>query len=171
MLRKTCLFLFLTLAVSLSAAAQSDGNAIDKFFQGYVNDNRFSVVYISPKLFQLVGNLDFGNLDLESEAEAKALKEMLLDMRGLRILSADENGRQFYKEAKSRINTQEYEPLMTVREKDGDNVDFLIRQGANGKIAELLLLTGGETNFTLLSFIGNLDLDKILKLAKEIDEE
>ena len=40
----------------------------------------------------------------------------------------------------------------------------------NGDIVEeLLMIVGGNENFALLSFIGNIDLKKIGKLAKALD--
>jgi hypothetical protein len=50
-------------------------------------------------------------------------------------------------------------------------VEFLILENdAKDKIAELLLLVGGD-DFVLLSFVGNLDLDKIVKLANEMEKD
>ena len=39
----------------------------------------------------------------------------------------------------------------------------------NGIISELLLLVGGKDEFVMMSFVGNIDLDKISKLAKKLD--
>ncbi|MBK8042842.1 MAG: DUF4252 domain-containing protein [Haliscomenobacter sp.] len=168
---KPVLFTLLLAGIALSAAAQTDANAIDKYFQQYVNDNRFSVVYISPKLFQMFGKLDVGVLDMDNDTEAQAVMDMIKDLRGLRILTTDENVAEFYKEAKAKINTKEYETLMTVREKDGNQVEFLVRESEN-KIAELLLLAGGPgaDEFVLMSFVGLLDLNKISRLAKEMEK-
>ena len=38
-------------------------------------------------------------------------------------------------------------------------------------INELLLLVGGKDEFVMVSFIGNIDLNKISKLAKVLDVE
>ncbi len=60
--------------------------------------------------------------------------------------------------------------LLTARG-DGENVRFMVKD--NGDIVEeLLMIVGGDTDFALLSFIGNIDLKKIGKLAKalEIDD-
>jgi hypothetical protein len=104
---------------------------------------------------------------MKDEAEAKAIMDMAKDMQGLRILTTDTTPAVFYKEAKAKINSKEYEVLMTVRDKDGDNIDFLIKEN-NNIINELLLLSGGKEEFLLMSFIGTLDLNKITNLAKQI---
>ena len=164
------IFLSLLLAlVTVGIQAQSQINAIDKYFQQYVEDERFTVVYISSKLFQMIGKLDIDKFD--DEAETQAIMEIAKDLEGLRILVAEEDAMKFYREAKSKIDTKEYEVLMTVRDREGDNVEFLVREDGNSIIQELLLLVGGEDEFVLLSFVGNLDLNKISNFAKTIEDE
>ena len=70
-------------------------------------------------------------------------------------------------DANKRLNIKEYEELVTVRDK-GSNVRFVTKE-ANGTINELLLLVGGKTEFVMMSFVGNIDLNKIAKLAKKLD--
>ncbi|HFC00421.1 MAG TPA: DUF4252 domain-containing protein, partial [Phaeodactylibacter sp.] len=79
----------------------------------------------------------------------------------------EENPRQYYKEAKKLMNSDEYEILLTVRDK-GENVNFWIRED-NNVIHELFLLVGGEDEFVMVSFMGKLDLNKIAQLADKID--
>lgn len=162
------LFLALLLAPAFTAGAQSQVNAIDKYFQQYVDDERFTVVYISPKLFQMIGKLDIDKFD--SDREAQAIMDIAQDLQGLRILVSEEDAMELYQEAKSKINTDEYEVLMTVRDRDGDNVEFLVRDDGSNIIEELLLLVGGD-EFVMLSFVGTLDLNKISQLARTIEDE
>ena len=148
----------------------AQSNAIDKYFSQYVNDQNFTVVYISPKMFQMIDKLKIDGLDDE---EGKAIIEVAKDLRGLRVLTTDVNPMQYYKEAKSKINTNEYELLMTVRDKDGENVEFFVKEmpGSNGNIfEEFFLLVGEEDEFVLVSFVGKIDLAKISKLANSIEE-
>ena len=155
--------------ISSTLLAQ-DTNAIDKYFQQYVDDDRFTVVYISPKLFELLGKLDLSSTDLE-EDEAEVIMEMVKDLKGLRILVSEEDTETLYKEAKQKINTSDYEVLMTVKDKDGDNVDFLIKDQNDGSIiTELFLLVGGDESFVMMSFVGNIDMEKVSKLAKAMEE-
>ena len=171
---KICLLLLSFIALSFTGAqAQSQANAIDKYFQQYVDDPNFTVVYISGKMFELLGdlNLEKETLSFDDDEDMDALMAVANQMKGLRILTTDTNVEAYYKEAKSKIDTKEYEILMTVRTRDGDNVEFLVLENdKTKKIAELLLLVGGD-DFALLSFVGNLDLDRIAKLAEEIEKE
>ena len=141
----------------------AQNNAIEKFFNQYMDDETFTVVQVTPKMFQMIAKLDIKDKDY---ADAKAV---LQDLKGLWILTTENNAKapQLYKEAASKINTQEYELLMTVRDK-GDNVRFWTKE-ANGIINELLMLVGEPNEFTLISFVGKIDLDKISKLANKVD--
>lgn len=163
------IILTLLLAPVTGLQAQSQINAIDKYFQQYVEDERFTVVYISSKLFQMIGKLDIDKFD--NEAETQAIMDIAQDLEGLRILVAEEDAMSFYREAKEKIDTREYEVLMTVRDREGDNVEFLVREDGNSVIEELLLLVGGEDEFVLLSFVGKLDLSKISNFARTIEED
>ncbi len=149
----------LLLSLPLSMHAQND--AISKYFDQYVDDENFTVVYITPKMFQMIAKLDLKDKD------ARDVKEVLQDLKGLRILTTEKNGLQYYKEAISKFNTNEYELLMTVRDKD-ENIRFWTKE-SGGIINELLMLVGGVKEFVMISFVGNIDLDKISKLANKMD--
>lgn len=163
------IFTALFLGIVAMAQAQTSTNAIEKYFKQYMEDDRFTVVYISSKLLNMFGKLEIDEMDMDDK-EVQAIIELAKDLEGIRILVAEENGLQFYKEAKQKIDTKEYEILMTVRDKDGENVDFLVKDDGDKIINELLLLVGGEDEFVLMSFVGKIDLDKISKLANEFDD-
>lgn len=165
-----CFILGLALFSSMATLKSQATNAIDLYFQNYLDDERFSVVYISPKVFQLLDRIDLGDLET-SDAEAKLVKEMAADLRGLRILSTNENPQQFYAEAKRKIDTKKYELLMTVRKGKTSNVEFLIHEEKDGVISELLMLAGGPESFTLLSFVGKINLNTVSKLADEMGKD
>ncbi len=158
---------YLSLLIVLSGflsplTAQTD--AISRYFDQYINDERFTVVYISPKMFEVLGKLDLKEM---KDEEAQLIMDVVKDLKGLRVLTTEVSPLKFYEEAKSKIKTSEYEILLTVRD-EGENVQFLIKDEAD-TIKELLLLVGGEDEFVMLSFIGDIDLDKISKLAKKLD--
>jgi len=159
---KYIIVLFLA-AFSLNMQAQSD--AIETYFQQYLEDDDFTVVYVSPKMFSLVSKLDLNEVD--NDPEAKLIMETIKDIKGLRVLNTDVRPMERYKEAMAKINTKDYETLVTVRDK-GENVRIWVKEDAD-KISELLLLVGALDEFVMLSFVGNIDLDKISKLANNID--
>ena len=160
----------LLMGIANLASAQTESvSAIDKYFQQYVEDERFTVVYISSKLMSMFGKLDVESMEMDDE-ETAAIIDLASDLEGIRILVAEEDAAGLYKEAKSKIDTKEYEVLMTVRNKDEENVDFLIKDEGD-IIQELLLLVGGGDQFVLMSFAGIIDMNKISKLINEFDDK
>jgi len=160
---KNLLLLPLFLLAALSTYAQND--AITKFFNKYAEDERFTVVYISPKMFQMVSKIETNDEDWNK------VREVIKDLGGLRVLTADSigDGVAMFKDAISRVPSKEYEELLTVR--DGqEHVRFMIKESGD-VINELLLLVGSPEEFTMLSFTGKINLDKISALAKTLDVE
>ena len=164
---RTLLFVITVVLLGVSSTAQAQADAISKYFSKYVDDERFTVVYISPKMFQLFDKLD---IDLD-DAEANAIKEVVKDLRGLRILVAEENTMALYKEATQMIDKKEYEVLMTVRNKGEESVDFLIKDNGGDIIDELLMIIGGPDDFVLMSFVGKIDINKISEMAKAFEDD
>lgn len=157
-MKSLILSFFVILATTLSSFGQED--AITKYFDKYIDDTRFSAVYISPKMFSMVSKIEIEDMEPE-------VQEVIASMKGLRILHTEENAMQYYQEALKTINTNEYELLLTARD-EGENVRFMVKSSGD-IVQELLMIVGGEKNFALLSFLGNIDLKKIGKLAKALD--
>lgn len=156
----TLLVIGLFAFTSLSAQAQ---DPITAFFEQYRNDENFTQVNISPKMFEM-----FANMDAETTMDADT-KEMLKSLKGLKILTTEMTPRKFYKEFTSKVSLSVYEELMTVRDGDSD-ITFLIKDSDGGNIVnELLLLVGGEDDFVLMSFAGKIPLDKVGKLASGLN--
>ncbi len=152
------LFVLVTI---MSAAAQNDG--ITRFFNQYQDDERFTMVFVSPKMFQMVSKIETDDEDWNK------VREIVKDLGGLRVLTADSigDGLEMYKSALSRVPQNEYSELLTVR--DGkENVRIWVKDSGN-IIEELLLLVGSPDEFTMLSFTGKIDLDKISQLSKTLD--
>ena len=157
--------IFIICLMAFSSAAFAQADAIDKYFSKYVENDDFTSVFISPKMFELISRIDLSEVD--TDPEAKLVMEVVSDLKGLRVLTTEINPNERYKEAMSLINPSEYETLMTV--KDGnEHVRFWVKDSGD-IINELLLVVGGDDEFVLLSFVGNIDLAKISKLANQID--
>lgn len=142
--------------------ALGQNNAIDRFFEDYQDDDRFTMVYVSPKAFSMVSKIAEG-----TEGDVKELQEVIKDLKALRILRTEENSMATYKEAVKRINTNDYEVLMQMRD-NGQKIQFFSKDSGD-IVEELLLLVGGEDEFVMLSFVGKLDLEKIGNLASKLD--
>ena len=149
--------------LSIGSFAQED--AIDKYFEKYLDDENFTSVFVSPKMFQMISKLDLDAV--ESDPEAKLAMEVIKELKGLRVLTTEVDPAGRYKEAMSMLNQKEYETLMTIRD-GSENIRFWVKDDGD-IINELLLLVGGTDEFVLLSFTGNIDLAKISVLANQLD--
>jgi len=161
-MKKYLLLLPLMFLLHTIAGAQDDG--ITRFFNQYVDDERFTVVYVSPKMFQMVSKIEADDPDWEK------VRPIVADLTGLRVLTSEEvDGVAMYKDALSKVPKDEYEELLTVRDGE-DNVRIWVKDEGN-IVHELLLLVGSPDEFVLLSFTGKIDLDKISDLSKSLDVE
>jgi hypothetical protein len=155
---RTLTLLLSLLMVGKAGFAQDD--AIGKFFGKYIEDERFTVVSISPKMFRLLSNVKWDTVSPD-------LKQTVSKLTSLRILSTSTTPMVFYKEALAKIDRKEYEELITVKSSK-DNVHFMVKETGN-TIHELLMISVGEDGFALVSFVGDIDLDKLSRLSSDMD--
>lgn len=147
--------------VAIGSANAQD--TISKFFSKYQNDESFTQVNISSKMFSL-----FTNMDAESQ-EDKEVLQAISKLKGLRILMKENtsDARSLYKEAFTLIPTKEFEELMSVRDKDND-MKFYIKENS-GKISELVMVMGGSDDFMVMSLFGEIDLKQVSRIGKKMD--
>lgn len=149
----------------LIGSVQAQDDAIVKFFSKYIESDNFSRVYISPKMMQMAGGFLRSNAET-GKAEEKDLGELMQKVKGIRILSGEKvDGKSLYKEAMATLKKNKYEDLMDVQDKIS-SLKFMVRE-ENGKIAELLMLSGSENEFTLLSMLGSFTYGDLNILAEK----
>ncbi|SIO22772.1 DUF4252 domain-containing protein [Algoriphagus halophilus] len=155
------------LLLSLVFKAQAQDDAIQKFFSNYMEDDRFSRVYISPKMMQMAGG--FLKSNSENDQDAEDLGTLIQKVKGIRILSSEEvNGQALYNEAMSTLTNNKYEELMDVQDK-GSSLKFMVRE-EGGLVRELLMLSGDKGGqFTLLSMLGAFTYEDLNLLAEKTD--
>lgn len=158
---KKLIIIALISVFGMQIQAQEQEDAISKFFSQYSNDEKFTNIYISKKMFSLFS-------DIPVDENEQEVKEAISQLEGLRILSSDDvDGIKLYNEAFKILNGKDFEELMVIR--DGEQqLKFLIKEN-KGKITELLMLSGEDKSFFILSMIGNIDLEQISKLSKTMD--
>jgi hypothetical protein len=103
--------------------------------------------------------------DLKNE-DWNGLQNVVKNIGSLRILAADSiaEGPSLYKEAKSLINADDFEALLTVRD-GGTNVRVWVKS-EDALVTDLILLVGAPDAFVLACFTGNLELGNLSELAK-----
>jgi len=156
------IFRRLTFALTLLLAtttvfAQDD--AIGKFFGKYLDDSRFTVVSVSPKMFRLMSSVKWDTIPAD-------LKQTVSRLQSFRVLSTETTPAVFYQEALSHIDRKQYDDLITIRN-NKDNVRFMIRTTGD-TIDELLMIAADADGFTMMSFVGDIDLDKLSRLSTDM---
>ncbi len=115
--------LIFTVAVLFSFAGMAQDNVISTLFSDYQQQENFTKVNVSSKMFSL-----FTEIDGEDEAE-KAVLDAMSKLKGVKALMSDSetDGLKLYKDAINRVNKNgAYEELMSVQDKD-EEVMFMIR--------------------------------------------
>jgi hypothetical protein len=138
-------------------------DAISKFFSKYQDDQSFTQVNVSSKMFSL-----FTNMEADTQ-EDKEVLEAISKLKGLRILHKENtsDARTLYKEAFTLIPVKEFEELMSIRDKDND-MKFYIKE-TGGKISELVMIMGGLDDFMVMSLFGEIDLKQVSRIGKKMD--
>jgi hypothetical protein len=157
-----CLAFF---AVSVKLNAQSP---IDKVFDKYVSQDGFTTVNISKDLFQMMMQLAQGDQKDTTMAE---LKNMMEQLTGLKVLTYTFDSTKIvkavsiYNEFAGQFPPSTYKELMSINE-GRQNIKFLTKQDASGKINEMVMLMKDKTEVAVLSITGTIDLTTISKLSK-----
>jgi len=150
----------LVLLVTLTTAKGQD--VISKFFNKYQEDESFTNVNISSKMFGL-----FTQMDSEDPAD-KEILDAISKLKGLKIIAKEDarNSRELYKEALGLI-PKNFEELMSVRDKDKD-MKFMIDE-KGGKISEMVMVVGGNEEFMVMSIFGEIDLKQISRIGSKMN--
>ncbi|MCF8230243.1 MAG: DUF4252 domain-containing protein [Bacteroidales bacterium] len=145
----------------LMAMAQTP---IDKLYEKYAGKEGFTSVNISPQMFGL-----FSEMDVDEDDETGAMKKAVKEITGMKILSYEPKDGQelinFKEEVEKTLDLEGFEELMVVDSEDG-GVKFLVKKKKD-KILEFLMLAGEDDEYTVMSFVGNMDIETIGQLSKQ----
>lgn len=155
-------FLIALFMLVLSSILMGQNSPVDKLFEKYSGKEGYTSVYISEYMFSLFSSMD---------TEDKALNNALSGLSSIKILTTEntKQGINFYNEIMKELSKNDYKELMVVKEKS-EHFTFLVKD-VQGKIVELLLIAGGDSN-VLISIQGkNIDLKQIAKISQSIKIE
>ncbi|MDX2445096.1 MAG: DUF4252 domain-containing protein [Bacteroidales bacterium] len=162
---KTKILSLLIGALLISASSMAQKDPVDRLFDKYSEQDGFTTVYISSKMFSLFAEID---------PDDKELQDMMNGLKSIRILAVDDDSKlsssiNFYKEVMKDLPIDKYEELMVVKD-SGQDLKFLIRE-ENDKVVELLLVGGGDDgdDSVLISIRGIIDMKNIAKIGKALD--
>jgi hypothetical protein len=162
LITKTMKKIISVLAVMLLVSGLSAQSLLSSSFSDYEENENFTRVSISKKMFSIMANLD------PEDEDEKELIQTVSNLDGLKIIVADstENPSQLFKESMKRIPSR-FEELMTVNEKD-EKIVFMIDE-SNGVISELIMVMKGDNEFVLLDLFGKIDLNQIASLSRKMN--
>jgi len=161
LIKLTKITLLLTL---MSFATLAQNNAIDEHFSAYADDDKFTKVSISSKMFSL-----FANVDSDNPEEDKVI-ETISKLTGLKMLIGNEleNTASLYQEASQTLSGS-YEELMTIEDKEHELVFYI--EESEGKITELVMVSYEENHLVILSLMGDIDLQELSNLSNKMEIE
>lgn len=153
-------FIVLTVCIPFGLMAQSSG--IDRYFEDYKEDDRFSLITVSSRMFSL-----FAEFDMNDPAE-KELVDALSKLKGMKMLIGSEvlEAQGIYEDVVQKPASS-MEELMSVRDANQE-FQFFITE-ANGTISELLMIGYEEENVMILSLVGEIDLRQIAALSQKMN--
>jgi hypothetical protein len=146
----------------LSLTMMGQGTVITKYMNQYSDNEKFTKVSVSQKMFSLFTNLEAGS------AAEKEFLQAASKLKGLKVIMADSipNSMALYKQAVVDVNKAGYEELVSVKDVRG-NMLFSIKE-SNGIISELIMVAGEKNTFIMISVYGEIDLKNISKIAQQI---
>ncbi|MCL5990645.1 MAG: DUF4252 domain-containing protein [Bacteroidetes bacterium] len=149
-------------------SVKSADNPISQIFEKYAGKEGFTSVNITKDMFDLFKDFSKDGKD------DKSIADVVDGLDGIKILTySPENVKSkkkfdFYNEIIKNIPLSGYTNLMDVNE-ENTTVKFLIRKEAKGKISEFLMLVSEENEGTLIWITGELDMNKIKRLSKDMN--
>jgi hypothetical protein len=155
--------LIIVIAVCVGFGANAQNDVVTKLFNEYYDNEDFTKISVSSKMFELFTNIEPGD---ENEEE---ILEAISKLQGLKVIAADSigNAAKIYDNAVKKISGNGYEELMEVKDAQED-MKFMISE-KDGIINELVMIVGGHRSFFVLSLYGEIDLKNISKLSKSMN--
>ena len=160
-MKKVVIFLTFLLAGVSSVYAQNGD--LTKFFDKYADNDDFTKIVVTGRMFSLMADV------AADDEDAQELLSAASGIEGLKVLQSDKvDGIKMYKDLYGKLTSSGYEELMSISEGNEQEIKFVIKE-KDKLITEMVMISGGESEFALIYLYGNIDLQKIVKLAKKMD--
>ena len=166
-MKKTMLSLLLGAMLLMPVALRAQ-SPIDKVFDKYVAQDGFTSVNISKELFQMFVQM---GKDKVNDSAMIEMKKILEQLNGLKVLTFSFDSSKIsravavYNEFSGVFPPSIYKELMNLTE-GRQNIRFLTKQDANGRINEMVMLMKDRKEVAVLSLTGIIDLSTISQLSK-----
>ncbi len=154
-MKKIVLTLMILSVVSIAYSQQ----VVTKYMDKYENDETFTKVSVSSKMFSLFAEME------GSEEDEQLFYDITSKLKGMKVLASEKvsKPKELYDGAVSDVEKAGFEELMTVKDAE-ENVKISIKE-KGGTIEELIMVMGGKEKFAMVSLFGEINLKEISKLA------
>ncbi len=160
-MKKMILSLVMVAFLSFPLISNAQNSAINKLYEKYSGRDGFTSIVINKNMFELFSSI-------ETDEDNKDFKKAISGLIEIKILASENNSfdGNFYDVIMNELPMEEYTELMAIQSK-GQDIKFLIKKEKDGKISELLMISGGTgDDNALISIIGDIDMNTISKLSK-----
>jgi len=149
----------LTIMILSVSAFGFSQEVVTKYMDKYENDETFTKVSVSSKMFSLFSEME------GTEEDEQLFYDITSKLKGMKVLMSEKvsNPKSLYDGAVSDVNKAGFEELMTVKDAE-ENVKISIKE-KGGIIEELIMVIGGNEQFGMVSIFGEINLREISKLA------
>lgn len=144
-MKKTGLLTLLMLVMGACFAQGTLDKAIDKL----KTQRGLEKIEIAGFLTQFAGIMPFTGLPQEAKSFLRRTSHLLV------LASEGDNKVDFYKDLKTEIESNQYEKLLSIKNNDED-VLIMAKPGEEG-ISDLLVITSGAADHTLIHLAGKYD--------------
>jgi hypothetical protein len=160
-MRKIILYLVL---IVVFADLSGQTSPADELFNKYSGKEGFSSVFISSKMLGLFTQME------TADSEAENVMGKLKSVRILSVTDSTLNRKiNFHAELSRKMDFSGYEELMVVKE--GQNITYFLTRQSGKSISELLMITGGPGGNSMISIKGDLNLNDISGLSRNMGIE
>ncbi len=149
---------FALMIVSTTHLAFSQ-QVVSKYMDKYENDETFTKVSISSKMFSLFSEME------GTEEDEQLFYDITSKLKGMKVIASEKvsNPKAMYDKAIADVEKAGFEELMIVKDAE-ENVKISIKEN-KGVIEELIIVVGGKEKFVIVSLYGEINLKQISKLA------
>lgn len=156
---KTKLIILLSVMINMLWA---QSNSFKAFYEKYQDNEDFTSISISPKMFEMLAQIDI-------ESEDEELVEVLQNLEGLKVIARESNeGRSLFNEAIKLSEGDGFEELINIRSQDGEYISIFSKDSGN-IVKELLVVVLDGSDFAFIDLWGEINLKTIGKISKSID--
>lgn len=149
----------LLLTAMTTLVAQS--GSLDSYFKKYQDDETFTVVNISASMFSVISGMDTDEIDPE-------VKAILDNITGMKILTKERDGAQYFDEARTMISGKGLEEMMSIKDK-GQDIKIYGKSDGKDSLKEVVMLRGNKNSFVLMQILGKLSISQLTKLSETLN--